>query len=125
MQCDFCSSPHPTVTYRARAFGITAESEVFPDTPVHVLSGVPYVATDDVHPIRGLGAMADETWLACPTCAGFIDAKNLDGLLRHCLDRFEREEMLPPDCPRNETEAFYRTFFTAFFQQLQFREPDR
>ena len=123
VQCDFCSAPDQVACYRAKEFGITSSEQVFPDTPVYNIGGLDHVATDDIHPIRGFGTMAHPLWLACSQCSAFIDARNLDGLLEHCVTRSQREGMLPTNLPPQNIRHFYRDFFSAFFHYLQAREP--
>ena len=117
MQCDFCSGPHPIVRYRTRSFGLTTEDDVFPDTPIHLLDNIPYVATDDVHPVRGTGYMIDPDWLACATCATLIDAKDPHGLTAHCVATIPPQSV-PPDATPAELTTHYQLFFTVFFQNL-------
>lgn len=118
MQCDFCSAPHPIARYRTRSFGITTEDDVFPDTPIHLHDDIPYVATDDVHPIRGTAHMIDQDWAACATCATLIDAKDHHGLTTHCVNTIQQQS-LPPDTTPAELADIYRLWFTVFFQNIR------
>ena len=117
MQCDFCSGQNPICRYRTRSFGITTEDDVFPDTPIHLRDDIPYVATDDVHPIRGTGHMLDPDWAACVTCATLIDANDHHGLTAYCLANIQQES-LPPEITPAELADSYHLLFTVFFQNL-------
>lgn len=117
MQCDFCSGPNPICRYRTRSFGITTEDDVFPDTPIHLRDNIPYVATDDVHPVRGTGHMIDPDWAACATCAILIDARDHHGLTARCVDTIPLQS-LPPGTTPEELTTQYQLLFTVFFQNL-------
>jgi len=118
LKCDLCSDPHPIARYHTRSFGITTNEDVFPDTPIHLIDDVPYVATDDIHPVRGTGHLVDPDWLACEPCANLIDQQNLDGLIAHCLANFRISHPLPPDMTEADLADFCRYWYTAFFQNL-------
>lgn len=118
-QCDFCSASNPITRYQTHPFGITTSEDVFPDTPVHQIGGIDYVATDDVHPIRGTGHMVDQNWLACAICADLVDRKDADGLARRCSSSFRVSAGVPIEMPDDELLAFCRTWFTVVFQQLK------
>jgi len=122
-QCDFCSGPTPCVRYRTTAFGVTAPNQVLGDAPIYSIDGLEHVATEDLHPSYGIGAMMSPEWLACAGCSRYIDARDLPGLLQHCLARFRQAGLLPDEVPDAEATELYRQLFSAFFHYLQAREP--
>ncbi|MDP3596953.1 MAG: hypothetical protein Q8S75_08180 [Nitrospirota bacterium] len=118
MQCDFCSAPDPRFQYRTTSFGITTADDIFPDTPIHLHDDIPYVGTDDVHPLRGTGQMISPDWAACATCATFIDAKDHHGLTAYCIAAIPPQSLPPNTTPAELTDQ-YHLLFTVFFQNLR------
>lgn len=115
--CDFCSAPNPIAQYQTHAFGVTTSDDVFPDAPVHVFDDVPYVALDEIHPVRGTGHMVDPTWLACGPCDSFIAHHNIEGLITHCFANFRIKANLSDEIDDTDLLQFCRSWYTAFFQQ--------
>ncbi|MEQ1792953.1 MAG: hypothetical protein ABL970_02075 [Nitrospira sp.] len=121
--CDFCSGPSPTVRYHTHPFGLTTPDQVFGDTPVYNIDGLNHVATEDLHPDYGIGAMMSPEWLACEACSRWIDARDLTGLLSHCLTQFRTAGLLADPCLNDEMTTAYHQLFRAFFHYLQYCEP--
>jgi hypothetical protein len=122
-KCDFCSGPSPTVRYHTHPFGLTTSDQVFGDTPVYNIDGLDHVATEDLHPNYGIGAMMSPEWLACEACSRWIDARDLTGLLTHCLTQFRASGLLADACVNKEMTTAYHHLFRAFFHYLRYREP--
>jgi len=62
-------------------------------------------------------------WLACDTCSQLIDARDLTGLLTHCLTQFQESGLLADPCRNTAMTAAYHQLFRAFFHHLRYREP--
>ena len=122
-QCDFCSDPSPTARYHTHQFGLTTPDQVFGDTPVYHIDGLSHVATEDLHSDYGMSAMMSPEWLACDACSRLIDARDLTGLLTHCLTRFQETGLLADPCRNDAMTAAYHQLFRAFFHYLRYREP--
>ena len=116
--CDFCSLPGVSWHYQTIDFGITTEDHIFPDAPIVTIEGVPYVATEDIHPVRGIGHMAGTEWLACDECAKFIDSKDVDGLIRQVMVTWVHTRSAPPGTAVEGFRDSLKQFYAAFFHQL-------
>ncbi len=121
--CDLCSSPTATTLYRAQPFGLTTDNQVFGDTPIHVIQGLDHVATEDLHPIYGTGAIMTPDWLACEDCRLLIDAKDQEGLVQHCVTRVSAQQDLSQTDFDEVFKPMYRNLFAAFFLYLVSRAP--
>jgi hypothetical protein len=122
-KCDFCSGPSPTVRYHTHPFGRTAPDRVFGDTPLYTIDGFQHVATDDLHPEYGISVVMSSEWLACEACNRWIDARDLTGLLTHCLTQFREAGLLADPCRNEKMTEVYHHLFRAFFHHLRYREP--
>jgi hypothetical protein len=70
-----------------------------------------------------MGAMMSPEWLACDACSRLIDARDLTGLLTHCLTQFREAGLLADPCLNDELTTAYHQLFRAFFHYLRYREP--
>lgn len=121
--CDFCTDGESCIRYHAKQFGVTTDSQVFGDTPIYSIEGLPHVATEDLHPSYGIGAMLSQEWLSCRDCARLIDARNLEGLVARCIAQINEQPGIPGMPSRQEAEPLYRQLFMAFFHYVRKREP--
>lgn len=116
--CDFCSLPDVSWHYTTKDFGITTADYIFPDSPIVTIEDVPYVATEDIHPVRGVGHMAGTEWFTCDTCAHLIDAKDFDGLTHQVITTWIHNHSIPPESTADGLKDTLKQFYTAFFHQL-------
>jgi hypothetical protein len=61
--------------------------------------------------------------LACEACSQWIDARDLTGLLTHCLTRYREAGLLADPCQNEDMTTAYHHLFRAFFHYLRYREP--
>ena len=121
--CDFCSHPSPTTRYHTHPFGLTAPNQIFGDTPVCTADVLHHLNTEDLHPGYGIAARMSSEWLACDVCSRLIDARDLTGLLTHCLTQFQEAGFLADPCRNDAMTAACHQRFRAFFHSLRYREP--
>jgi hypothetical protein len=104
-ECDFCSNQKVVRRYQCMDFD--AESKA---------AGVIYYGTRDTPGPTNLVLASQNYWAACADCAGFVDAEDIEGLMRHVTRTLvDADEALDP-IRRIQVIAHMRHTYKLFFR---------